>query len=226
MRAALFALVLAVPGLAVAKPTKITIAAGNGDLTLTFEPKKISKADLTAAATLAPESNPDGVATASLETCRDAAGKTGPCTGPHTPAQPVFFRDAEFMLKDNAAIVKAAADRVVPKELEPAKEWVRRTAAFYAGLEERKLAYYKSWKSADLAPPIEGIDGAKACAAIVGKIDAAPSKDAKYDLVHNTWHNCMNDQKHAAMGEYPAAPWKAFLKATGVKAKFVLPQGD
>lgn len=226
MRAVPFALVLALPAIATAKPTKVTVPAGNGELTLTFEPKKISKADLVAAATLAPESNPDGLPTQGLETCRDPAGATGPCTGPHTPAQPAFFRDAEFMRKENAAIVKAATDRVVPKQLEPAKEWLRKHAAFYAGLEERKLAYYRSWKSADLAPPIEGIDGAQACAAIVARIDAAASKEAKYDLVHNTWHNCMNDQKHAAMGDYPAAPWKAFLKANGVKAKFVLPDGD
>jgi hypothetical protein len=225
MRAVPFLLLL-VPQLALAKPTKITVAAGNGDLTLTFDPKKISKADLTAAATLAPESNPDGVTTAGLETCRDAAGATGPCAGPHTPAQPAFFRDAEYMRKENAAIVKAAADRVVPKELEPAKEWLRKQAAFYAGLEERKLAFYTSWKSADLAPPIEGIDGAKACAAIIAKVDAAPSKDVKYDLVRNTWHNCMNTEKHTAMGDYPAAPWKAFLKAKGIKTKFVLPEGD
>lgn len=226
MRAIAVVAILASPGLALAKPTKITVAAGNGDLTLTFEPKKIAKTDLMAAASLAPESNPDGVTTGGLETCRDPAGKTGPCNGPHTPAQPAFFRDAEFMLKENAAVVKAATERTVPKELEPAKEWLRKQAAFYAGLEERKLAYYRSWKSADLAPPIEGIDGTKACAAIIAEIDAAPRKDTKYDLVHNTWHKCMNDLKYAAMGDYPSAPWKAFLKAKGVKAKFVLPQGD
>ncbi len=217
---------LLVPGLAAAKPTKVSVPAGNGELILTFEPKKISKADLVAAAALAPESNPDAVTTAGLETCRGADGTPGPCAGPHTPAQPAFFRDADVMLKENAATVKAATDRAVPKELEPAKEWLRRTAAFYAGLEERKLAFYKSWKSADLVAPIEGIDGAKACAAIVAKIDAAPGKDAKYDLVKNTWHNCMNDEKHAAMGDYPKAPWKAFVKAKGVKVKFVLPEGD
>lgn len=200
--------------------------AGNGELILTYEPKKISKADLTAAAALAPEANPDGIVTAGLETCRGADGAPGPCAGPHTPAQPAFFKDAEVMLKENAATVRAATERVVPKELEPAKEWLRKQTAFYAGLEERKLAFYKSWKTADLAPPIEGIDGSKACAPIVAKIDAAASKDAKYDLVRNTWHNCLNDQKHAAMGDYPAAPWKAFLKAKGVKAKLVLPDGD
>jgi hypothetical protein len=226
MRALILAVLLASPTLAFAKPAKVTLAAGNGELTLRFDTRKISEAELRAAAALAPESNPDGMTTSTLETCRDAAGKAGSCAGPHTPAQPAFLRDAEFTRTENAAKVAAAAARVVAKELEPAKEWLRKDAAFYAGLEERKLAFYKSWKTADLTPAIEGVDGAKACAAIVAQIDAAASHDAKYELVHNTWHNCMNELQRAAMGDYPAAPWKAFLKAKGVKARFVLPTSD
>lgn len=225
MRTAPLLLLLA-PGLALAKPTKLTVPAGNGELVLTFDPKKISKADLTAAAALSPDASPSAVTTSSLESCRGADGTVGPCAGPHTPAQPAFFRDAEYMLKENAATVKAAAERVVPKELEPAREYLRRQTAFFAGMEERKLAFYKSWKSADLVAPIEGIDGAKACAPIVAKIDAEPSKDKKYNLVHFDWHNCMNTQKITVMGEYPAAPWKAFLKAKGIKAKFIIAESD
>ncbi len=169
MRAFAICLVVASSSVAFAKPKKLTVWTGNGELTLTFDPKKISKADLTAAAALAPDSNPSSVTIGHLNTCRDRGTATTPCVKP-TPASPTFFRDAELTIKENLAIVKLATERPVPKELEPAKEWLRKQTAFWAGLEERKLAFYKSWKSADLAPPIENIDGSKACAPIVIRI--------------------------------------------------------
>lgn len=214
------------PLVAHAKPKTITVQAGNGDLILTFDAKKVSEAELRAAAALAPEANPDAMVTESLETCRDDSGASQPCGGARSPTQPRFFKDAEHTRIANVAIVKAASERKVSKEMEPAKEWLRQSAAFYAALEDRKLAYYRSWKSTDLTPPIEGIDGGKECAAIVAKVDAATTKDNKYNLVKFDWHNCMNDRRHAVAGPYPTAPWKAFLKAKGVKAKFVLPDGD
>jgi hypothetical protein len=223
-----FLVVLLAPGVAFGKPSKIKVPmAGNSDMELTFDPAKVSEADLRAAAQFAPESAPDGMTTGSLETCLDAAGASMPCNStPHTPAQPAFFRDADKTIAQNRAIVAAAAARKAAPELEPAKEWLRRQLGFFAGLEERKLAYYKSWKVADLTPPIEGIDGAKKCAAIVAKLDAAASKDDKYKIVNREWHNCVNDFGHDLMGEYPKAPWAAYLKAHGVKAKFIPQEGD
>ena len=226
MMKAIVLVVWLVPLIAHAKPKTITVQAGNGDLVLTFDVKKVSEAELRDAAALAPEASPDGLVTESLETCRDDAGASRPCAGARPPTQPRFFKDAEHTRTANLAIVKAASERKVAKELEPAKEWLRRSAAFYAALEERKLVYYRSWKSSDLAPPIEGIDGTKECAAIVAKVDAATTKDDKYKLVKHDWHNCMNDRRHAVAGAYPAAPWKAFLKARRVKARFVLPDSD
>ena len=149
------------PLVAHAKPKTITVQAGNGDLILTFDAKKVSEAELRAAAALAPEANPDAMVTESLETCRDDSGASQPCGGARSPTQPRFFKDAEHTRTANVAIVKAASERKVSKEMEPAKEWLRQSAAFYAALEDRKLAYYRSWKSTDLTPPIEGIDGGK-----------------------------------------------------------------
>jgi len=218
---------LLVPAIALAKSAKLSVQAGNGDLQFTYDPAKISEADLREAAVFAPESSPDAVITAGLESCHDAAGKSIGCGAtPHTPAQPVFFKDADLTVAENKVVVQKLADRKVAKELEPAKEWQRRMIAFYAGLEERKLAYYRSWKTADLAPPIEGVDGAKACAKITAKLDAAATPAEKYKLAQYDWHNCMNDQGHTALGEFPKAPWQAFLKAHGVKAKYVMQEGD
>jgi hypothetical protein len=217
------ALVAVCASTAHAKPTKLVVGAGNGTFTLIYEPAKVAEAELRDAVTLAPESNPAGVVTGSLDTCRDVAGKTTGCgTTPNTPARPTFFRDAERTVAENKQIVKGLADRKVPAELQPAKEWLRRQAAIYAGLEERKLAFYRSWKSADLAGAIEGVEHDKHCAAIVAKIGAAPTNEAKAELVKFGWHNCVNDRVHATLGEYAADPWKAYLKARGVTAKHVL----
>ena len=206
-----------------AKPTKLELGAGNGTFTLTYDPAKVSEAELRDAVTLAPESNPAGIATGSLDTCRDAAGATTGCGSvPNTPARPTFFRDAERTVAENKQIVKKLADRKVPAELQPAKEWLRRQAAIYAGIEERKLAFYRSWKVGDLAGAIEGVDHDKPCAAIVAKIGGAPTNEAKAEIVKFAWHNCVNDRVHATIGEYPAAPWKAYLKAKGITAKHVL----
>jgi hypothetical protein len=227
MRRLALVLLLA-PSVALAKPKTISLDAGNGTLALTFDPAKISEADLRAAAAFAPESNPDGVLTQSLETCYDPAGKdTVPCGAAKRAADsPAFLRDGDLTIAKNRAIVTTAATRKVPKELEPAKEFLRRHLAFWAGMEEHKLAYYKTWKSADLGGAIEGVDGTAACAKVVAKIDAAPTHAAKQQLVWYDWGNCINDQGAKAIGEYPAAPWKAFLKAKGIKAKFTLPEGD
>lgn len=226
MRVIAAVMVLAWSGLASAKPVKIGIDMGNGTLVVTFDPKKISEADVRAAAALSPHA-PHGVITDSLSSCRDQAGALTACgSKPHTPAKPEFFRDADTTVKLNRARVKELADQKVAKQLEPAKEWLRRQAAFFAGLEERKLAYFRSWKSADLAGTIEGIDGTKECAGAIAKLDAAKTHDQKFQLAQYDWHNCMNERGHAVMGEFPEAPWKAFLKVTGVKARFELQEGD
>lgn len=103
-------MVLASSGTAFAKPMKIGIDMGNGTLNLTFDPKKISEADVRAAATLSPYA-PHGVETDSLASCRDQAEALTACgTKPHTPAQPEFFRDADITVKVNRARVKAMAD--------------------------------------------------------------------------------------------------------------------
>ncbi|MDX2091061.1 MAG: hypothetical protein SFX73_24590 [Kofleriaceae bacterium] len=226
-RAAILVLLLA-PHVAVAKPKKIEVAAGNGSLFLTFDPKKVVEAELRALATaFAPESGPDAIVTVGLESCRDQAGALVACgSAPHTPAQPTFFRDGALTLEANIAVVKAAASVSVPKQLEPAKAWLRRYRAFFAGLEERKLAYYRSWKVADLSQPIEGVDGTTACAEHLAKIEATASKDEKYRLVRFDWHNCMNTHKDTVMGPYPTAPWKAFLKANRITATYRLEEDD
>ncbi len=206
---------------------KLTLDARGGELVLSFDPAKIAKAELLEAAKLAPEMSPDAVMTSSLEQCRDDAGKSAPCgSAPNTPTTPRFFRAAEVTIAENRELVRAATERKVPAELAPAREWLRRSAAFYAGLEERKLAFYRSWKPADLVVPVEGIDGSKACAAILARIVAAATPQAKHEIVRHDWHNCMNDRHHEAVGPYPAAPWKTFLKARGVRAKHVPQQGD
>lgn len=226
MRLIAVALILASSGVASAKPKRIGIDMGNGSLVLTFDPKKISEADVRAAATLSPYS-PHGVETDSLSSCRDQAEALTACgTKPHTPAQPEFFRDADITVKLNRAKVKALADQKVAKQLEPAKEWVRRQAAFYAGMEEKKLAYFRSWKTADLAGPIEGVDATKECAAEVAKLDAAKTNDQRFQLAQYEWHNCVNHRGADVMGEFPDAPWKAFLKASGVKARWEQQEGD
>lgn len=217
---------LLVPSLASAKPKKLSFEVNGGTLTLTFDPAKVTEAELRGAIELSPQMSPDSVTIEFLDSCRDGSGSTTPCAGlPNTPAQPAYFKDANIAVAKNKEIVKAAAERKVAKELEPARDYLRRQTAFYAGLEERKLAYYTSWKTADLAPPIEGIDGVKACAAIVAKLDAAAKPD-KYKLAGHEWHNCMNDLGHNQFGEYPEAPWKAFLKAKGVTTKFAPQLGD
>ena len=226
MRVIAVVLVLGSSGIAVAKPKRIGIDMGNGSLVLTFDPKKISEADVRAAAELSPYS-PHGVLTESLSSCRDQAEALTACgTKPHTPAQPEFFRDGEITVKINRARVKELTDKKVAKQLEPAKEWVRRQTAFFAGMEEKKLAYFKSWKTADLAGAIEGVDATKECAAEVAKLDAAKTNDQRFQLAQYEWHNCVNHRGADVMGEFPAAPWKAFLKATGVKAKFEQQEGD
>jgi hypothetical protein len=216
--------VAALASTAYAKPTKLVVGAGNGNFTLTFDPAKVSEAELRDAVTLAPESNPAGVATASLDTCRDDAGKSTACgSRANTPtARPTFFRDAERTIAENKQLVKKLGERKVPVELEPAKEWLRRQAAIYAGMEERKLAFYRSWKTTALAGAIEGVEHDKHCTAIVAKIDAAPTNEAKAALVKFEWHNCVNHRVHDTLGAYPVDPWKAYLKAKGVTAKHVL----
>ncbi|MFN0251566.1 MAG: hypothetical protein ACKV2T_32120 [Kofleriaceae bacterium] len=226
MRAAVLVLVLASSSLALAKPMKIGIDMGNGTLILTFDPKKVSEADLRAWADLAPQAS-QGLTTDTLSSCRDQAGAVTACGAkPYTPALPEFFRAGELTVTANRDRVRAVTDRKVPRQLEPAKEWLRRQTAFFAGLEERKLAYFKSWKTADLTGPIEGIDGAKTCAPIVAKLDAATSQDEKYKLTRFEWHNCMVERAHTVMKDFPTAPWKAFLKAYRVKAKFEQETGD
>ena len=222
MRSLTLVLMLA-PLVAAAEPVTIHVPLdAMGEAVITYDPTRVKEDDLRRAAALAPLANPERLVTDGIDTCYDAAGaSTAPCGGdPYTPESPSFFRNAEIAMKRNQVTVAAAAARKVPAELAAAKEWLRRSAAFYAGLEAREYAYFKTWKRADLAGEIEGVSPGGDCERLRTGLDAAPSNAKRYELVHVAWSNCMNQRKSEVLGDYPSAPWDAYVKKYRLVVKY------
>ncbi len=201
---------------------KLRVPTSGGEMVLTYDPARISQADLKAAAELCPESGADSIAVGFIATC---ASDNPKCAAADDPTKPEFYKKVEPKLAEGRAEVAKAAARKVPPEMQPIAEWTRRFVAAHVRLEELKVAAYGTWYADELKPPIEGVDTATPCAEPLKKLAASKSIADKLQLIGFTWHNCANDALAKGIGEYPIAVWKRFLKTYGIRTKVVY-EGD
>jgi hypothetical protein len=196
-----------------------------GEQLLSYDPNRISEADLTFAASLSPRAMPQGVAPHSLERCLPHDARYHDC-GSRDVEAATYLSNGEVNVRLNQQELDRLGTRKVAPELLPALVWLRRSVAFYADLEEHRLAFLRSHDPTILSTAVDGIEPKKVCASTIAKVRALPYGTEQARILKVEWHDCMSTAFSARHGEVPAAPWEAFLRATGTSESFVKDKGD
>ncbi len=210
---------------AAGKAKTLISAVSTGELRLTYDPDKISEATLRAAVELSPHAAPSGLIPRQLEMCVAGDPRYRDC-GSRDIEAPHFLSNGEVNLAEGRKELDRVLQLVVPVELQPALSWLRRSVAFSLALAERKAQFAKTQVVDVLKLPIEGLDPQATCGKQLGEVERAPDRRARWRVVSFAWHNCMIEASANRLGEFPAAPWHAFLKAYGIREKLIGPTGD
>jgi len=201
----------------------LVLPQGNhGEVTLTFDPKRISADDLERAI----EASQYGwAATEYVEAFHWKCNQLEPTA-----------TDADLMsclqLPEVGAMRTAALDRVKsvltalskpPTELRDNSSYALAYMTVILAHTQNQIDFVSSWNVEALKRPIANVDVATACAAPIAKIDQATTKQEKYKLMQFDYSNCVIGIK----GVFPpfeqnvpktfVPSWKAFLKRSQVK---------
>lgn len=139
---------------------------------------------------------------------------------------PNFLRNAEINLRKSRRGLASLEHLDVPSELEPVFKFLQEGLALSLWIEETRFRYYTTWDENILKAEHAGIDPAQLCQETFQKLNAANSKEQKYEIVRFDWANCMVRAVNRKLGQYPTDSWNAFLKAYGISEHYEMKGPD
>jgi hypothetical protein len=216
-------LILLSPALAGA--ATMSIRTLEGKYTLTFDPSHISKSRLKKLYGLSPQLYWQLAIPPALQVCVKGDREYLPC-GTRDLADPNFLKNAETNLRKGHRILQSLGNSRLPTELDPVVGYVKRSGGFFVCLQERQLAFYRTWDPAALLAVCDGISTSVECPSIIDRANNSGSKRDKYDEADRALRNCMNEAFQKRLGEYPLEAWQRFLAAYGIKEAFIEDEVD
>lgn len=198
----------------------LSIRALQGEYVLTFDASRVSEARIKRLYRVAPEMYSEIAIPPTLEMCVEGDPEYLPC-GTRNLAAPNFFRSAETNLRKGRRILKSLSNLKPPPELEPVARYVKKSVAFYLCIDEKRLAYYRSWDPSVLAGACEGVDATLECLGVLEGLKAMSSMGSKYNEAQFALRSCMNMPFRKQLGEYPLEAWQRFLTTSGIQEEFI-----
>lgn len=144
----------------------------------------------------------------------------------NTISAPNFMRNAEINLQKSRRGLASLQHLNPPSELEPVFNFLQEGLALSLWIEETRFRYYTTWDEKVLKETHLGIDPEPLCQEAFQKLDAANSKEEKYEIVRFDWANCMVRAVNRQLGQYPIDSWNAFLKAYGISEHYEMKGPD
>jgi hypothetical protein len=129
---------------------------------------------------------------------------------------PNFLRNANVNLERGKRGLRWLERLEHPRELEPVVTFLEKSLESSLWTEQTRFKYYSTWDESVLKEVHEGIDAVSSCPKIFAKLQAATSKEQKYQIVRFEWANCIVQAIDRQLGPYPLDAWSAFLKAYGI----------
>jgi hypothetical protein len=189
---------------------------------VTFDPARVSEADLRKWIQLSPEVSemnfnrvPEGI-----EMCRDTREKR--CSTDKN--SPEFAANARHNLQNIARRIKYLQTETFPEELRPVVTYFQRIQEFALWSETQRLKFLQTNEKSVLEEPFENIDPKRQCFAEIGLISSTRDPEKHWELVRTDWHNCV--LKASRIGEYPTAEWNTFLQKYGIREHVVETDND
>jgi hypothetical protein len=239
---ALFSLLALFPAPSQSKSITLTFKSDDTSYTISFDPAKISEAEIRTIIPLSPYvsgyayfPNMENFSTANssdargidkfltaipLELCVETQPAYTGCAN-NLPLSPNFFRNASVNLEKSHKGLAWLQNLPHPKELQPVIDYLLKHLAASVAVEDAKFRYYSSWDVGGLKEATAALGASQACSETFKKLNAATSNAEKYQLVWHDWHNCALSAAHTSNEIYPLNSWNSFLKAFAIQEKYI-----
>jgi hypothetical protein len=186
-----------------------------------FDSARISKAELTRLWTLAPERINDWSDSPWLEVCLEGVDqKYKPC-GSRDWKDPNFISNGQVNLGFKKAKLNELSAFKAPPELEPVIAYQKRRIAYTLWIDTSRLNYYQTWNVSSLNEPFQNVRPAEKCTEAFKKLESAKDNDQRYSIARIDWDACVAKSYDRYFSWYPDDAWQRFLKAYGIKMKWI-----
>jgi hypothetical protein len=139
---------------------------------------------------------------------------------------PNFLRNAKVNLEKSRRGLKSLQNVDYPNQLQPVVKLLLDGLAFSLWIEETRFRYYSTWDENVLKEAHDDIDPAQLCPDIFRKLESGNSKEEEYGIVRIDWAHCMITSGNHKLGLYPMSSWNAFLKAYDITEHFEMKGPD
>jgi hypothetical protein len=139
---------------------------------------------------------------------------------------PNFLHNAKVNLERSQRGLKSLQNQEYPNQLQPVVKFLLDGLAFSLRIEEARFRYYSTWDENVLKEAHDEIDPVQLCPDIFRKLEGANSKEEKYGIMRIDWANCMITSGSHKLGLYPISSWNAFLKTYDITEHFEMKGPD
>lgn len=140
---------------------------------------------------------------------------------------------AKFFFENAAHNLELARERLAYldglkdfSELQPLVDYFRNSLRFTIWMDERLLAYYRSWDPAELAHDYKPLPIVNETSAILLELKNTKDIDARWHLSLYKWANAANRLYRAQEGEPPRDLWARFLRERKITESIVYEEVD
>lgn len=133
---------------------------------------------------------------------------------------PNFLRNAKTNIEKSRSGLTRLQHLEYPEELQPVVRFLESSLELSLWIEETRFRYYYTWDEAALKSIHEDIDSAKLCPDTFRKLEAASSKEERYQIARIDWANCMVKAFDHKLGSYPIDAWNDFLRSHVITERY------
>lgn len=136
-------------------------------------------------------------------------------------SSPHFLANASINLEKSRKGLAWLQSLPHPKELQPVIDYLVKQLSTSISIEDAKFRYFSTWDVTILKGKLAGLDDAPSCPDVFKELNAAKSKEEKYNVVAHDWLSCVLNAARYKKGTYPLNSWKAFAQDFTIQEKYV-----
>jgi len=210
-------LLLSLAVLMTAQPTTVRISVAAGIEEVTFDPTRVSPAELNRWFELSP--NDDRyLIPAWIEMCYSDDPRYVPCRPEPIVAN---VHNARLNLAVIRQHIEVLQSKRYPPALAPVVAYLLQVQSFALWKESRRLRFIEHFDTAVFTSPYMGIDPKVECATALQKIRSAPDHTTASIAARVEWGFCMYKANERRIGSYPDKIWQDFLAAHGIREHLI-----
>lgn len=197
--------------------TTIRIPHVMGTDEITFDPSRVSPAEVRRWLRLSPVLGPDN-GYLSLESIEQCVAHDPRYQGCGKEQESVNLHNAQLNIEKIRQRIDELDDPAqYPVELSEVVSYIKRLQSFNLSRNTRLFEFEKGGDVFVLQSQFEGLDPKLSCGTVLDQIAHAKSHAEASQLARFDWANCVWFVEREKIGEYPKGAWEKFLSAYGIR---------